>query len=81
MSLSDQLQQIRKTAKMGQKKFRRLKIQPKFISRVYDEVFVPEIRFSGKWLQESGFDFDKHILIQQEKNKLTITLDEGTINK
>lgn len=66
---------------MDQKKFRRLKIQPKFISRTYDDIFIPEIRLSGKWLQESGFDFDQHILVQQEKNKLTITLDDGGLNK
>lgn len=58
------------------KNFRRLKIQSKFVSRAYDEIFAPEIKLCGKWLQESGFGLDKHVIIQQEKNKLTITLNE-----
>lgn len=62
--------------KKDQKISRRIKIQPKYISRTYDNVFVPEIRLSDKWLKESGFDFHKHILIHQEKNKLIITLDK-----
>lgn len=40
-------------------------------------VSIPEIRLEGKWLDELGFKKGQTIIIKQEQNKLTITLDNG----
>jgi toxic protein SymE len=57
--------------------FRKLKIQGKFRSRRWDHTTVPEIRLAGRWLEALGFKVGKCVKIQIEKNKLTITVDEG----
>ncbi len=57
-------------------KIKRIKIQPKCITRKYDEIFVPEIRMCGKWLKEIGFLSNRHIIIDYRKNKITIRLDK-----
>lgn len=56
------------------KKTRKLKIQPKIVSRVCYHVVVPEILLKGKWLAEAGFKPGQHVQIEQKKNKLTITI-------
>lgn len=38
---------------------------------------LPEIRLEGRWLEEVGFKEGKRVKIQVEKNKLTITVDNG----
>ena len=58
-------------------KARKLKIHSKFRSRRYDKTTVPEIRLEGKWLDKLGFKKGQTVLIKQERNKLTITIDKG----
>ena len=55
------------------KKTRKLKIQPKTVSRTFKYVVVPEILLKGKWLEEAGFKPGQHVQIEQKKNKLTKT--------
>ncbi|MBN9294003.1 MAG: SymE family type I addiction module toxin [Flavobacteriia bacterium] len=58
------------------KKTRKLKIQPKLVSRVCYHVVVPEILLKGKWLEEAGFKPGQNVQIEQRKNKLVITLTD-----
>lgn len=53
-----------------------LQIYTKFLVRTSDTISVPEIRLKGKWLEKLGFVKGADISIQQETNKLIITLDE-----
>ncbi|MGS2763704.1 SymE family type I addiction module toxin [Sinomicrobium sp. M5D2P9] len=39
-------------------------------------IIIPEIRLCGKWLQDIGFEHGQTIKVKQEKNKITITVDE-----
>lgn len=55
-------------------KFRKLKIYQKHQSRVSKYIVIPEIRLTGKWLAELGFEIGKEIEIKEQKNKLTIRL-------
>lgn len=59
-------------------KTRRLKIHTKFRTRTFDCTTIPEIRLEGKWLAELGFKQGQIVVIEQEPNKLTITIDNGT---
>ncbi|MFC0780180.1 SymE family type I addiction module toxin [Flavobacterium sp. HJSW_4] len=61
---------------MKQSAKRQLKIHRKYISRSYSRyVIFPEIRLCGKWLQEIGFNCGKSVTVEQEKNKIVITLN------
>ncbi len=52
---------------------RKLKVYPKAFPRAnHNIVFFPEIRLSGKWLQDTGFDFGQEVTIQHEKDKIVI---------
>ena len=53
---------------------RKLKIYKKFRSRTWDHITVPEIRLGGNWLKAQGFEIGKEIKVEQQKNKLIITL-------
>jgi toxic protein SymE len=56
-------------------RFRKLKIHSKFRTRRWDNTTIPEIRLEGKWLDNLGFKQGKMVIIKQEQNKLTITID------
>lgn len=63
---------------MTMSKSRKLKIYAKYQSRRWGNgVCIPEIRLEGKWLDELGFKKGQTVIIEQEQNKLTITLDNG----
>lgn len=54
---------------------RQLKVYGKYFLRSHRRVVIfPEIRLSGKWLRDLGFDCGQAVTIQQEKNKITITV-------
>lgn len=55
---------------------KKIKIQPKYRKRTWDEIIVPEIKIEGKWLEESGFEYGKYVSVNVQPNKLTITLNE-----
>ena len=42
---------------------RTLKIQPKYREHQFETVKVPEIRFSGNWLEKLGFSHGRHVTI------------------
>lgn len=57
------------------KEFRILKIYRKFRYRKWGKNYtVPEIRLEGQWLEQLGFEQGNEILIEQENNKLVITV-------
>jgi toxic protein SymE len=58
-------------------RFRKLKIHSKFRTRRWDNTTIPEIRLEGKWLDELGFKQGQIVIVEQEQNKLTITIDSG----
>lgn len=58
-------------------KTRKLKIHTKYQSRVRYWIKIPEIRLEGKWLDKLGFKQGQIIIIEQQKNKLTITIDNS----
>ena len=53
---------------------RKLKIHSRFQKSSNQLIIVPEIRHTGKWLDELGFGKGKTVHIQQKKKKLTITV-------
>lgn len=54
---------------------RKLKIHSKYQARRRGDVQIPEIRLEGKWLDELGFKQGETVTIEQEMNRLIITLD------
>jgi toxic protein SymE len=58
------------------KNSRKLKIHKKYQARAYRGITIPEIILKGKWLDKLGFKEGKMINIQQQKNKLIITIDK-----
>jgi toxic protein SymE len=53
---------------------RTIKISGKYQARANEEIIVPEIKLSGKWLKESGFSSGRQVAVQVEKDRLVITL-------
>lgn len=53
---------------------RKLKIHTKYQTRTYGTTTIPEIRLEGKWLVKLGFKEGQMVNIEQENNKLTITI-------
>ncbi len=55
---------------------RRIKVHGKHVSRTYQRYVVfPEIRLCRKWLDKLGFKQGQTVIIDEENNKLIITLD------
>lgn len=55
---------------------RKLKIHSKFQKRKYKHITISSIKLEGKWLEKLGFEKGKIIIVEQKKNKLTITLEK-----
>lgn len=55
-------------------KSRKLKIHTKYQARAYGGTTIPKIRLKGKWLDKLGFKQGQMVNIEQNKNKLTITI-------
>ncbi|UTW66902.1 SymE family type I addiction module toxin [bacterium SCSIO 12643] len=55
-------------------RFRQLKIQRRFRYKGSYTTTVPEIRLEGRWLEKLGFNEGDQIQIEQQPQKLTITL-------
>lgn len=73
------MKQEKKVSKNGE---RRLKVISKAFPRDYHRyVTFPEIRLSGKWLKEMGFDCGKFVIVHHNKNKITITLQKENEKK
>ncbi|MEO0556381.1 MAG: SymE family type I addiction module toxin [Bacteroidota bacterium] len=53
-----------------------LKIYTKHRARRWDYTTVPEIRLEGRWLEKLGFKEGDQVHIEQQHNKLTITLHQ-----
>ena len=71
--------QEKKISKNGE---RRLKVISKAFPRDYQRyVRFPEIRLSGKWLRDTGFDSGQFVIVSHKKNEITITLQEESEKK
>jgi hypothetical protein len=58
---------------LGSRKQRVLKVQGKLHSRrSVADVVLPEIRLSGKWLEENGFPCGSRVRVVCDQNKITI---------
>ncbi len=55
---------------------RSLKIQPLIRCNHFKDTRVPEIRFSGKWLEKLGFAEKKRIRILPSKGQLILQLED-----
>lgn len=56
---------------------RKMKIYEKSFARAFNcfKIF-PEIRLTGKWLRDIGFNCGQSVTVRYEKNKIIITLDD-----
>jgi toxic protein SymE len=55
---------------------KKIKIQSKQRKRTYDEIWVPEIKMEGKWLEKLGFKKGAFVTIEAKKQKIVIRLDK-----
>jgi toxic protein SymE len=53
-----------------------MKVYSVFRDNVNHSFRVPQIRISGKWLEELGFNYGKHIVVTVDRGSLTIQLRE-----
>jgi hypothetical protein len=53
---------------------RTLKIQPKYREHQFETVKVPEIRFSGNWLEKLGFNYGRRVTITTMNELLIVRL-------
>ncbi|WP_286968004.1 SymE family type I addiction module toxin [Flavobacterium sp. UBA4854] len=58
------------------KNSRKLKIHSKYQTRTFKYITIPSIKLEGKWLEKIGFEKGKMVIVEQKKNKLTITLEK-----
>lgn len=64
---------MRKENKSRKQQKRHIKVYAKFYNRARSmPVAFPEIRLSGKWLKDSGFDCGQEIIVHHEKDKIVI---------
>jgi len=52
---------------------KKIKIQPKLRKRAFDEIWIPEIRMEGRWLEKLGFKVGEFIQIEWKEKELVIT--------
>jgi len=68
--------------KITKNRNRRLKVISKVFPRDYNKyVIFPEIRLSGKWLKDLGFNCGQFVIVSHSKNKITITLQKENENE
>lgn len=60
---------------MTMKNSRKLKIHTKHQVGIYTSKKIPVIKLEGKWLNKLGFNEGQMINVEQEQNKLTITIE------
>ncbi len=61
---------------------RQLKVVSKVFPREYNRyVIFPEIKLSGKWLKDLGFNCGRFVTVSHRKNKITITLQKEKENE
>ena len=57
---------------------RQLKVYSKYFERAYREsVVFPEIRLSGKWLKEMGFECGQIVTVIQERNRIILSVENN----
>lgn len=69
------MQQITDTS-IKQEGLRVLKIQGVYKTNRRHQKLVPEIKLSGKWLNDLGFSPEQHVKITTGKNQIVIELIE-----
>lgn len=61
-------------------KIRSHKIQPLIKTTLFKDTRVPQIRLSGKWLHQLGFEENKRIRIIPSKGQLILQVEESSSN-
>jgi toxic protein SymE len=61
------------------KSSRRLKIRSKFRQRTWET--VPQIKLEGRWLEHLGFKEGQIVEIEEEEEKITITVRQSCLNE
>lgn len=56
---------------------RRLKIHYQWRKRRRSSHFVPNIRLSGEWLRDAGFEIDEQVTVKVEPGKLVVLAANG----
>jgi len=51
---------------------KKLKIQPKYRQLAYSQKFVPELRLSGMWLEQSGFRIGDQVQVTIKDQEIII---------
>ena len=51
---------------------KKLKIQPKYRQLAYSQKFVPELRLSGMWLEQSGFRIGEQVQVTIKDQEIII---------
>lgn len=64
-----------KQKKSSKPEIRSIKIQPRFRRHKRKHSIVPEIKLSGKWLEQKGFTEGQRVTITTMKGVLVICLD------
>ena len=55
------------------RKTKTLKVNKRFRKLVYGNYFTPEIRMSGKWLEEIGLEIGDQVTVTIKNNTLSIS--------
>jgi toxic protein SymE len=58
---------------------RKIKVYRKFQKRANKFIEVPEIRLSGKWLNENKFTIGKVVSVSVSKNRIVVSTDKKII--
>jgi toxic protein SymE len=64
-------------SKKGNKGTRKLKVCRKYFSRQTGYVIYPEIRLSGKWLEDCGFICNEPVAVYYSHRKILIRKEKG----
>jgi hypothetical protein len=67
-------QKTNKKKEIRRPEVRTLKIQPKYREQQFETVKVPEIRFSGNWLEKLGFSYGRRVTITTMNELLIVRL-------
>jgi toxic protein SymE len=58
---------------------RKIKVYRKFQKRANKFIEVPEIRLTGKWLNQNGFITGKFVKVTISKNRIVLSTDKKII--
>jgi len=60
-------------------KARQLTVSSRISSAPFTNLCYPQLRLSGRWLEQSGFESGQQVIVTCRKNELVITLAEEPV--